>query len=473
MNGRKLGFNALGKAQLQASGIPYKDFFKELDDLNEKKLWDSVFRRARSKRGINVNDFKALVARINALRLERPRDGSVIEIDPVAHAEPPEEDDSRKKHSAQSNRAAYLPTEPPGVVESVANTINLPYRKNQFFTGRERQLGTLSTLLTSENRRLVAVSGLGGVGKTQLVVEYIYQLGGRHSHILWTSADTRESIADGCYQLAKSLGLPVDYSDPVSAFAVLGKWMRHESNWVLVLDNADHPRVLDGLIPEHIGGHVVITSRAQVFDRLGRVESVPLDYFSPEESCQFLKSRTKRDTLTRNEEDAASKLGTTLRGLALALEQAAAFIAETGVSFARYLRCYESEGVPFLEKHPPEVGAYPATVATTWYFNFREVNAESPTSIELLRCAAFLRSPADDPSLPIPFTYLTDTPEGLDAQLAPQLRQRLLAAEDRTLVLSDILRPLMRFSLVTIDRPEQSFVIHPLVLAVMRSLPDL
>lgn len=449
------------------SGEKLAEIDRMLDDCNGDELvpLSSIGNALRKKtRGVTIKELKRYFAAFNKLGL-KDRGGKAITLSPESHSEyvdrtsldPPPSIDSLATAVQAVSQDEHLPL------------LDIPYRRNQYFTGRTSHLNNLQTKLASPGSQVIAISGLGGIGKTQLAVEYAYRFGTGHSHILWTSADTEGSLANGYSAIARKLGLPVDYSDPNGAIPMLHNWMAKEDNWVLFLDNADHPKALDRFIPNHLAGHIVLTSRARVFDRLGPVELVELDYFTEQESLEFLLFRTAKTELTPPESEAARLLAKQLGGLALALEQAAAYIKETETPFHRYLSLLRSTGLSFLKKHRPEIGNYPETVATTWYVNFREVAAESPASIELLCLASDLRASDEGASLPIPYTYITDNPEALDDSLASTLRHRLLTAHDATLELTDILLPLVRFSLVRIAEPEVSFAIHPLVLEASRT----
>src|SRR5437764_11320266 len=76
---------------------------------------------------------------------------------------------------------------------------NLPFARNPFFTGREKvleqlhsQLHTAQTVVALSQPQ--AISGLGGIGKTQLAIEYAYRYRSEYQAVLWARAETTEAL---------------------------------------------------------------------------------------------------------------------------------------------------------------------------------------------------------------------------------------------------------------------------------------
>jgi DNA transposition AAA+ family ATPase len=114
---------------------------------------------------------------------------------------------------------------------------NIPVR-NPFFTGREEVLAAVQDALTQQGR--VALSGLGGVGKTQTAVEYAHRHLDEYLCTLWAIAHSREAIVSGYVTIANLLKLPEsDAKDQTLAVEALKRWLISHQGWLLILDNAD------------------------------------------------------------------------------------------------------------------------------------------------------------------------------------------------------------------------------------------
>src|SRR5215469_15084627 len=87
---------------------------------------------------------------------------------------------------------------------------NIPYPRNPFFTGRDEVLTRLATALRPSTVAVQtqAISGLAGVGKTQIAIEYAYRFQEDYQVVLWAQADTREVLISAFVTAARLLNLP-------------------------------------------------------------------------------------------------------------------------------------------------------------------------------------------------------------------------------------------------------------------------
>ncbi|MCG8366679.1 MAG: FxSxx-COOH system tetratricopeptide repeat protein [Pseudanabaenales cyanobacterium] len=319
--------------------------------------------------------------------------------------------------------------------------------------------------------QIQAISGLGGIGKTQTAVEYAYRYRADYDAVFWVRADTTLELSSGFVAIAQLLDLPQkDDPDQNNVVQAVKLWLTRHPNWLLIFDNADQLALIKSFKPifESKGtqGHLLITSRAQNFQDLGIAYPVEMEILKPEEALAFLWRRSGRGELSaqvsakeNGEIQAAKQLAVELGYLPLALEQAATYLVAKKARFQDYLVSYQKFRLKRLEKSKPKLGKYPDSVAKTWTLNFQEVEQIAPASADLLQVSAFLHPDA------IPFELLTQGGSQLGEALAVALAD---AAED-PLVVNEVLEPLCTYSLIRVDPEDQTYSIHRLVQEVVRA----
>jgi tetratricopeptide (TPR) repeat protein len=270
---------------------------------------------------------------------------------------------------------------------------NLPHLRNLRFSGREDLLSRLHGALASPGdssvRPTQVLHGLGGVGKTQLANEFARRYADDYDVRWWVRAGTQATIAADMAALASHLGL-VDSNSPIeegSLAAVI--WLqRGSARWLLIFDDAEEPTDLREWHPESATGHVIVTSRNPNWSR--SAETVKVSVFSAEHSVDFLARRTGRD-LSKDDHEytAALAVAAELDGLPLALEQAAAVVEQTGMSFAEYLRLFRERRLELQEIGSLPSDEYGETVLTTWLLAFDRLRDTKGASELLTLCAFF------------------------------------------------------------------------------------
>jgi tetratricopeptide (TPR) repeat protein len=339
------------------------------------------------------------------------------------------------------------PSHASGSVPSVWG--NVPQR-NKNFTGRDDILGVLREGLTNSVTAVLphALQGMGGVGKTAVAVEYAHRYRSEYELVWWIPADQTALVQSSLAQLAGRIGLSAATASGIegAATATLDALRRGEpfKRWLLIFDNADQPEELNAIIPRDGPGDVLITSRNHRWQSV--VETVSVDVFERAESIEFLGKRVPGGL---SEAD-ANALATELGDLPLALEQAGALQAETGMSVEEYLRLLRDQVAALLsEGKSPD---YPLPMTAAWKLSVSTLLRQQPDAVMLLRCCAFFGPD------PIPRDLLPRGAQALNSPLG-----QLLA---NPIALARAIRELGRFALVKIDN--RAIVIHRLIQALLR-----
>lgn len=365
-------------------------------------------------------------------------------------------------------RGSGAPWAAPAPEGAAGRLWNVPYHRNPFFTGRETVLTTLHETLSVRGvaalAQALALSGLGGIGKTQTAVEYAYRYAGEYIGVLWVRADTRETLLADLLGLARLLDLPEkNEQDSGRAAAAVKRWLETNPGWLLIFDNVEDLPLVGTFSPGEGQGHILLTTRSQVTGTFAR--RVDLEEMFAEEGMLFLLRRArmiKQDAGFADIPSAAlpnaKEIAELLDGLPLALDQAGAYIEETHCSLSDYLSRYRTRRVDLLNWHGWARTDHPEPVATTWSLSFEKVEQQSPAAADLLRLCAFLEPSA------IPEEILT---EG-----APGLGQALDQAVGDPVGLEEAYRELRKFSLLRRDAQAKILTVHRLVQAVLRENMD-
>ena len=362
------------------------------------------------------------------------------------HTGPP-----RSKPAFPAARAAVAADRPrfPGALPAV---FTVPFTSNPWFAGRSGALAVIRARLAGPGPgHVVPVTGIGGVGKTQLVVEYAYADRASYDVIWWVRAQLLAMARADLAALAADPRLPDPPQLSAQAsiedrLAAARDWLERHDRCLLIVDNVDDPAAVRPLLPRAGGGHVLLTARSDV-DWAGWATPLPLDMLDPGDASAFLRDRSGDP-----DEPSAAALATELGRLPLALEQAAGYIAETGgLTLAGYLTLFRTRGRELLGRGRP--AGRDDTVNTTWSLSLEQLTEASPSAVDLLTLAAFLA--ADD----IPIPLLTEQ--------ASELPGRLAETVTDPLALADTIGVLRRYGLA--KAAADAITVHRLLQAVVRN----
>lgn len=272
--------------------------------------------------------------------------------------------------------------------EKTGESIKLPEYDPQKhpFVGRIEILNEIKKKLEDENAIVLSLSGLGGIGKTRIACEYAKQNKDKYtSGIYFFHTISEEMVFADVLQFARSkmlvTGLDQSRSD---IYEKVGKWMRDNDDWLIILDNVEnqeHVEMLIGLVSDqkfhNSKRHFLITTRMKELSEA----SLKVDVFSEEETRQFFYEFTKREP-----DEKLNEIAALLGRLPLALEQAASYIAREKISYGDYYHLMDKKGVLELLK---EGGHTDETLAVNATYNLSIEKIDSEEAKQLLNLCAY------------------------------------------------------------------------------------
>ena len=288
---------------------------------------------------------------------------------------------------------------------------NLPFKSlGSLFKGREEFLlkmhAALGRVEHRGHQRFAAITasatsaivyGMGGIGKTRAAIEYAHRYAEEYTALLFVRVDTpgglQQNLAALCGPEVLDLPDKAAREIDVQVAAVL-QWLQQHAAWLLIFDNADTDEAAQA-VQDLLGrltpaGQVLVTSRLSNWP--GAVESLALDVLEEADATAFLLERTETRRRKAPDDDVQVRsLAMELGQLALALEQAGAYIEHYRYSFARYFTEWQEQREKVLQWFDPRVMQYPMSVAVTWQTSFDRLNEGAR---ELLRMLAWF---APDP----------------------------------------------------------------------------
>ncbi|KAI9708157.1 MAG: hypothetical protein M1820_004111 [Bogoriella megaspora] len=368
------------------------------------------------------------------------------------------DDRSREDSPPPEERTARLPTY---LLTAVI--------RNKEFYGREHILQQIDAALLPSNEgldkrlRSFAICGMGGIGKTELAIEFAFSRKDKFDAIFWVNADTDRKLATGFMDVSRVLGLEdsnTGYKEEVVTREIVKGWLSNplksshddeaeEAKWLLIFDNADDPDLLSDFWPVTGSGSILTTSR----DPLAKEhpyeaeDGIDLPPMSNVEGGKLLQKISKRSQ-EQNSLEICSKISSTLGGLPLALTQMGRIIYRKHYGLDEFLDLFEENSKRLLTQKP--LGrplAYDHTVASVWAIEQLPDSARA-----LLKVLSVLDSDR------IQETILTEAAEDVDLENYPATKSDY----------ADARYELIRASLVTSNTAEKQLRIHRLVQAVVR-----
>ncbi|TGJ79179.1 hypothetical protein E0Z10_g9594 [Xylaria hypoxylon] len=268
---------------------------------------------------------------------------------------------------------------------------NIPFISNTKFSGREDVLDRVHNALDidspSSTLKSIALFGMGGVGKTQIALQYAYQNLQHFEVVLWVAADNPIAIGQSFRAIANELGLlktDDDQKDAVAAVWKIKNWLiTTKTTCLVIFDNADDLAALKTAWPESITGSVLLTTRNFAVATTLAAQYMQVDTFSDNDGSELLLKAIGQDHTTASDAEHAISISRAFGGLPLALTQVGGFIAQRKLSLHSFLPLYERNSAKINARKAPG-SDYEHTLSTVWDFAFKDLSETATCLLNLL-----------------------------------------------------------------------------------------
>lgn len=254
--------------------------------------------------------------------------------------------------------------------------VSIPLKKNFDFIGRSKYLRDILKKFNEAPDGIPpkqTISGLGGVGKTQLALQYAYENIDNYDVVCWVECTSEAAMIRSCESFLSQAGVSIQ----ANIKALFTHWFQSHSSWLLIFDDVGVNSSIDGFLPKIGKGHILVTTHQTNGD------VIPLDAMGIDEAVGFILKRTgTNDLLTAK--SVAARLGR----FPLALEQAAAYVNEIKINLNEYLELINKYGLDVFDKED-EVECYNRNIRTVWSITLEKL---SDTERQLLYCFAYMSS---------------------------------------------------------------------------------
>ena len=321
------------------------------------------------------------------------------------------------------------------------------------FTGRKELLKDIKEAFRSKIRdktTSVVLSGLPGVGKTQLATEFIKEYA-HHYKLVWTfNAESNGTLWESYRGLAQALNLKLRSEILFRAEEILkiNEWLQKNPRWLLYFENVQDPKSLEQNLPQN-GGQVLITTRQCKHWKESTV--ISLEEFQKKESIDLLEKLIPEHKRDRK---SIEKLAEVLGHMPLALSQVGSYIKdnECGLTSSDYLNHFSKERLTMWPSEKPSSG-YSKTVANVWKETLDNIKISFPDSAEILGICSYLNSSRINSDW-LKNWYMEKN----------QLPQNFALIQK----FNEVMQPLMNFSLLSWEKDQKSIQINSLLQLIIR-----
>ena len=349
--------------------------------------------------------------------------------------------------------APELPPENAGDEEAVpATKWNVPAGQGGCFTGREELLREIAETLKKSGR--AAIWGISGSGKTLAAAEYARRHREQYCAVLWSGAESEGAMVLGFAEIAGALDLPErEDKESDKIVTAVQRWLAGNPDWLLILDNVEDLTLVARYVPGDSPGELILTTQAQATGSVAK--PIEARKMLPEEGAVLVLRRAGLvaqdaglDDASEMDRRAAVEISELFEGLPLALDQAGAYIEETGCAVPAYLSLAQERAADLLARRG-QASRHPESAAVSFALCFEKLEKKSAASADILRVGAFLHPDA--------------IPEEIFLGGGSVLGSGFATLAGNALQLDEALGAAMQYSLIRRDGIARTVRIHRLV----------
>ncbi|KAI1215007.1 uncharacterized protein F4807DRAFT_466343 [Annulohypoxylon truncatum] len=340
---------------------------------------------------------------------------------------------------------------------------HIPFLQNGRFSGRSATLSAIQNILdpaqSSSSTRSIALFGMGGVGKTQLALQYAHHNADKYGVILWIAADNIITIGQSFREVAQGLQLCQDKDEIQDSAAAIWKvknWLNITSTpWLIIFDNADDLQAIKVAWPTSSHGSIILTTRDFDVANNPAAQCIQIEPFNEIEGSLMLLKQIGLDPTVASNTEHATAITQALGGLPLALSQIGGFIAQRRLPLKDFLPLYERNASK-IDSRKTIKDDYEHTLSTVWDVSFEKLPGDAT---KLLNMLVFFDPDGVDEAI---FLEGSQTGSGIDPDFDFVADEMDLGDAEQPLLQAALINKTMEKPVITVHRLIQSAAIRRL-----------
>lgn len=266
----------------------------------------------------------------------------------------------------------------------------IPFGINLKFYGRTTEMQELKKVLDPgtehQTLRVISICGLGGVGKTQLALNYANLSRDLYDAIAWIQADTQTKLVQSLATFASKLRLPKEGGgeDDYQSIQKVKDWLNNSGKtFLIIFDNVEDVHILSQIWPTSSKGSVIITSRSPAVAARRAKMIMQLKSFEEDTALGILYELTSLQPVDNNDAKAAREICQLVGGLPLAMVHMSSFIQDRGFSYVEFLALYKKHAERIFVKDQSQID-YDHTLNTVWDMSLLSLSTNARILLSLL-----------------------------------------------------------------------------------------